>query len=103
MPPLPHLPGDGAQDGLLMLITQMPHLVWAWLIVLLACNLFTMVDNRKVFGIPQLIYTLQMIAIFLLRGVETHSTGYYIIWALGGGGLAIYLLIKGYHQTADAI
>lgn len=92
------LPGNGAQDGLapylLERLVQMPYLWWVWVIVLLTCLMFTMLDRKKVVGIPQGIYAGSLVIVVLLSGAEMHSFGYYTIWVLGVGGLLTYLGIK---------
>lgn len=95
---MPPLPGDGAQDGLLAYLlerlVQMPYLWWVWVLVLFTCLAFTVLDNKRVVGVPQGIYGVSLVVVLLLRGAEMHSFGYYTIWVLGAGGLLTYLGIR---------
>ena len=92
------LPGSGAQRDLLpyMLerLVQMPYLWWIWAMVLFTCLAFTILDNKKVVGIPQSIYAVSLALVIALRNSEMHSIGYYAVWVLGAGGLLIYLGTK---------
>ena len=93
--------GGYGLGALLVRVLEMPYLAWAWLLVLIACLLFTMVDERKLFGWPQGAYTGLMIGVFSLQGAEKGSVGYWVIWMLGGTGLATYHLIRNINATAE--
>jgi len=93
--------GRGLIRGLLAQVLEMPYLAWAWILVLIACLLFTMVDDRKFFGWPQGVYAGLLVGVFSLQWVEKGSIGYWAIWVLGGAGIATYALIKNINSTAE--
>lgn len=86
---------------LLVMLTEMPQLGWIWAMVLFCCLIFTVLDNRKLIGAPQGVYALLLAGVLLLRGVQTGSPGYFVIWGLGAAGLGLYWVIKLHHSTAD--
>lgn len=72
----------------------MPYLLWVWAMVLFTCLMFTMLDERRVRGVPQAVYAIALGAVLLLRGSEKGSAGSFAIWVLGVGGLALYWVLR---------
>ena len=82
----------GASRGILSLLIETPYLAYAFLVALIACLLFYMLDKHKLVGVVQIIIAVCIAGVFIFRNAQGHGWDYALVWGFGVIGCVTYWL-----------
>ena len=86
-------PGSGsASRGILSLLMETPYLAYAFLVALIACLLFYMLDKHKLVGVVQILLGVCIAGVIIFRNAQGHGWEYALVWIFGVVGCVTYWL-----------
>jgi len=83
---------DGPGKGILERLIEVPYLAYAFLLALVACLLFFLLDHRKLIHPVPITLLVSIIVVIVFRNDEEGRWGYILIWIVGIVGCFAYWL-----------
>ena len=83
---------DGPGKGIAERVIETPYLAYAFLMALITCLLFYLLDHRKFVGVVQITLGVSISAVALLRNAQGHGWQYALIWIFGIIGCTVYTI-----------
>ena len=81
---------DGPGKGIAERLIEPPYLAYAFLLALVACFLFFLLDHKKIKRPVPITLLVSIAVVAYFRNDEGGSVGYILIWILGLVGCAAY-------------
>jgi hypothetical protein len=90
---------DGPGKGVAERLLETPYLAYAFLLALVACFLFYLLDHRRLLGYVQINLAISILVVALLRNTQGHGWQYSMIWIFGCIGCLTYWLDRLLKET----